>query len=269
MSLTDLAGASFGPFSYRTSTAKVGDFVAATRDDPMRWTEAAPPSLAGALLFVVAPHLLADPRVRGRSVIHGDQGFTWHRAIPLETDLAVTGTVARVRERGGVHFISFDLGVDDGAGPLLEGTSTFLMSGDGAPGSGSAEEEEPPPDESGPNDPLLPGEVTPLRRSASRVDLVRYAGASGDFNPVHWDHGAAVSAGLPGVVVHGLLQSAWICQAAGRPVAGSHPIANAKFRYRAPLRPAVAAEVTGEVGSPSVSAADTVFVASTLLLRGQ
>ncbi len=273
MALTDLEGASFGPFPYRTSVEKVGEFVAATRDDPARWSAAAPPSLAGALLFVVAPHLLEDPHVRGRSVIHGDQSFTWHRAIPLQSDLAVTATVPRVRERGGVFFVSFSMQVEDADGSLLEGASTFLMSGAGAPGTGTAEEPEPAPDESGPNDPVVAGDDAPLRRSASRSDLVRYAGASRDFNPIHWDHQAAVSAGLPGVVVHGLLQSAWICQAAARQRSGDHPLAAAKFRYRAPLRPGVGAEVAGDVAageaSLTLAAAGTVCVASTLLLTPQ
>ena len=55
MSLADLAGQSFGPFVYHTAPEKVGEYVAATGDDADRWTGAAPPSLAGALLFEVAP----------------------------------------------------------------------------------------------------------------------------------------------------------------------------------------------------------------------
>jgi acyl dehydratase len=39
----------------------------------------------------------------------------------------------------------------------------------------------------------------------SRDTLVRYAGASGDFNPIHYRDDVAVSAGLPGVLAHGML----------------------------------------------------------------
>jgi acyl dehydratase len=38
-----------------------------------------------------------------------------------------------------------------------------------------------------------------------RDDLVRYAGASGDFNPIHYRDDVAVSVGLPGVLAHGML----------------------------------------------------------------
>lgn len=37
-----------------------------------------------------------------------------------------------------------------------------------------------------------------------RADLVRYAGAAGDFNPIHWNDRIAHEVGLPGVVSHGM-----------------------------------------------------------------
>jgi len=39
-------------------------------------------------------------------------------------------------------------------------------------------------------------------------DLIRYAAASGDFNPIHYDRCTAESYGLPGIVVHGMLNMA-------------------------------------------------------------
>jgi len=38
-----------------------------------------------------------------------------------------------------------------------------------------------------------------------RARLVRYAGASGDFNPIHWNDTFAQGVGLPGVIAHGML----------------------------------------------------------------
>lgn len=37
-----------------------------------------------------------------------------------------------------------------------------------------------------------------------RRDLVRYAGASGDLNPIHWNERFALEVGLPGVIAHGM-----------------------------------------------------------------
>jgi acyl dehydratase len=51
-------------------------------------------------------------------------------------------------------------------------------------------------------------ELPPLSVPVSRTDVVRYAGASGDFNPIHWNDRVAESVGLPGVVAHGMLTMA-------------------------------------------------------------
>jgi acyl dehydratase len=50
----------------------------------------------------------------------------------------------------------------------------------------------------------LPAQDFPVHR----VDLVRYAGASGDFNPIHWNERTATSVGLPNVIAHGMFTMA-------------------------------------------------------------
>jgi acyl dehydratase len=47
--------------------------------------------------------------------------------------------------------------------------------------------------------------LPPLTVTVTRADLVRYAGASGDFNPIHWSERFAVGVGLPNVIAHGML----------------------------------------------------------------
>jgi acyl dehydratase len=51
-------------------------------------------------------------------------------------------------------------------------------------------------------------ELPPLSLRVTRADLVRYAGASGDFNPIHWSGRVATGVGLPGVIAHGMLTMA-------------------------------------------------------------
>jgi acyl dehydratase len=51
-------------------------------------------------------------------------------------------------------------------------------------------------------------ELPPLQVHLTRAGLVRYAGASGDFNPIHWSDRVATGAGLPGVIAHGMLTMA-------------------------------------------------------------
>ena len=52
---------------------------------------------------------------------------------------------------------------------------------------------------------LSAGQVLPgFTSRITRADLVRYAGASGDFNPIHWSDSAAAALGLPTVIAHGM-----------------------------------------------------------------
>lgn len=55
-------------------------------------------------------------------------------------------------------------------------------------------------------------EPPPLQVRLTRADLVRYAGASGDFNPIHWSDRVAADVGLPGVIAHGMLTMALIAR---------------------------------------------------------
>jgi acyl dehydratase len=50
----------------------------------------------------------------------------------------------------------------------------------------------------------LPSQSFPVTRAA----LVRYAGASGDFNPIHWNERFAREVGLPNVIAHGMFTMA-------------------------------------------------------------
>ncbi|MGW3624229.1 MaoC family dehydratase [Streptomyces sp. NPDC000880] len=50
----------------------------------------------------------------------------------------------------------------------------------------------------------LPAQSFPVTRAA----LVRYAGASGDFNPIHWNEKFATEVGLPDVIAHGMFTMA-------------------------------------------------------------
>ena len=78
-------------------------------------------------------------------------------------------------------------------------------------------------------------EIPPRQYQVTRLDLVRYAGASGDFNVIHWNERIARSVGLPDVIAHGMLTMAL----AGRFLAGwaGDPGAVTEFgvRFSAPV----------------------------------
>jgi len=250
MSLAEATGRHYGPVPISIAAPLVASFVAATGDDPNRWVEHAPPSFAAAALFAVAPSFLNDPGIAAetRSLIHTEQSFTWHRPLEIGDTIEVEGHVAEVRARRSLNLVTFELH----AGSWLDGTATFLMSAEAA--AAGVEEPEPRHDARAADErpsplslPPVGGDVPPMARSASRADLVRYAGASGDWNPIHWDHDAAVGAGLSGIVVHGLLMASWLTQAASRHAPGAYPLTEMRLRFRKPLRPGVPALITGSL----------------------
>jgi hydroxyacyl-ACP dehydratase HTD2-like protein with hotdog domain len=56
------------------------------------------------------------------------------------------------------------------------------------------------------------GEVPGLVKLPTTMQLVKYAGASGDYYQIHYDKDIAVASGLPGVIVHGWLTLAFLGQ---------------------------------------------------------
>lgn len=61
-------------------------------------------------------------------------------------------------------------------------------------------------------DVVVGSEITPLVKQPTTRQLVMWAGASGDYNPIHYDRDFAQSRGLPGVVVQGQLVGTFLGQ---------------------------------------------------------
>jgi acyl dehydratase len=254
MTPAEMEGLVIGPVMHRVGRERVSAFVDVTGDDTDRWREHAPPGYAAALLFAVAGDFLTDPRIAPylATLIHVDQQFTFSGSITVETDVVVTGTASRVRERGGAYFVTFVASAEVAGEVVLESRSTFLMS-DEAAAEVATDEAEPAVDARDSNETagvlldVEAGQTAGSAKSASRKDLIRYSAATGDFNPLHWDHESARAAGLEGVVVHGLLMLSWLAQQASAFGAGPAPIATIKARFRSALRPAEATRIEATV----------------------
>ena len=262
-----LAGRTYGPFDLRIDPARLYAFVEATGDDPDRWQVFAPPSFAGAVLFAAAPGFFADPDAASHKdlLIHGEQVFKWKAPWRSGGGLTITGRIERLRERGTTAFATFAAEAADYRGrEVMSSRSLFLMSSENPPGGQTAERPEPPPEARRANRRAAPrvlpaegGALDPLPKSASRADLVRYAAASGDFNPIHWDHGRALESGVGGVICHGLLLAAWVTQPAASAAADrGDPLVRARIRFRRPLYPGQAAQVNTAVTKRTAGSAD-------------
>ncbi len=96
---------------------------------------------------------------------------------------------------------------------------------------------------------MRPGdELEPLRVTPDRYLTVRYAGASGDFNPIHVDEELARSVGLPGRILHGLWTMAQVARAQTQ-AAGGDPAALRRLsvQFRGMGVPEAEVVVTGTV----------------------
>ncbi len=83
----------------------------------------------------------------------------------------------------------------------------------------------------------------------SRVDIVRYAGASGDFNPIHTDEGYARSTGAPTVFAMGMLPAGYLAHAASDWFGGSQNLRRFKVRFTTRVWPGDEIACTGRVVS--------------------
>jgi len=66
--------------------------------------------------------------------------------------------------------------------------------------------------------------LEPKTYPVTRAALVRYAGASGDFNPIHWSDRIATSVGLPGVIAHGMFTMALVARAVAEWTGGAEVV---------------------------------------------
>lgn len=88
----------------------------------------------------------------------------------------------------------------------------------------------------------------PYHFQVSREQLVRYAGASDDYNPIHYDDAAAKGFGLPGVIVHGMLNMGLIARyMIEEAFDGQARLEHYAVRFRQMVQPGCPLTVTGRV----------------------
>jgi acyl dehydratase len=75
-------------------------------------------------------------------------------------------------------------------------------------------------------------ELPELKVTPDRYVTVRYAGASGDFNPIHIDEEFAKQVGLPGRILHGLWTMAQVARAHTEAAGGPHALKRLSVGFR-------------------------------------
>jgi acyl dehydratase len=120
---------------------------------------------------------------------------------------------------------------------------------------------------------LATGDVVHLSRGpVTTTQLVMYAGASGDFNRIHFDQAFAVEAGLGGLVAHGMLTMGYAASCLTTMLGERHQVRELRARFLAPVRVGDTVESTGTVretredGSMAIDLESRV--GATVVLRG-
>ena len=113
--------------------------------------------------------------------------------------------------------------------------------------------------------------------SVSRQDLVKYAGASGDFNPIHWNEAFATGVGLPGVIAHGMFTMGAAVQLVTDWAGDPATVVDFQTRFTKPVlvtdttgteEPGAVIEVSGAIGALDAEAG-TARVDLTVVFAGQ
>jgi acyl dehydratase len=95
---------------------------------------------------------------------------------------------------------------------------------------------------------VQPGDEIPaLKVRPDRYLTVRYAGASGDFNPIHIDDDFARDVGLPGRILHGLWTMAQVARAQTEAAGGPHALKRLSVTFRGMGVPEHEITVTGTI----------------------
>lgn len=92
----------------------------------------------------------------------------------------------------------------------------------------------------------LPERSFPVRR----LDLVKYAGASGDFNPIHWNPDFARSVGLPDVIAHGMFTMATAARVATDWAGDPGAVVSYATKF---TKPVVVPDTTGRPDAPETA----------------
>lgn len=111
----------------------------------------------------------------------------------------------------------------------------------------------------------------------TRTDLVKYAGASGDFNPIHWNEAFATGVELPGVIAHGMFTMGSAVQLVSDWAGDPGAVVDFQTRFTKPVlvtdttgtpEPGATIEVSGTIGKLDADAG-TARVDLTVVSAGQ
>ena len=170
-----------------------------------------------------------------RKILHGEQGLTLHRPLPVAGTVIgktrIKDILDKGRERGALMFTERSILDKETGAAIATLTSTTVMRGDGGFGGPSGPTPAPHQLPARPPDAVL--DIPTLPQAALIYRL------SGDMNPLHADPKVAAAAGFPRPILHGLCSFGIAGRAVLKLAAGNDParLTHMQVRFSAPAFP--------------------------------
>lgn len=229
----------------RVEAGKVAEFARAVRDPAPIYTDAdaarnagfdaipAPPTFTRTAAFPryrpdgIDADLGFDLGFEQANILHGEQRYRYDRPLVVGDELYGETTLEDAFQREGrradLTFAVLRTDFYDADDERVQSAWNTRIETSGAP-SESAETGDPLADPDHSTDPL------------ERRDFVQYAGASGDFNPIHYDEPFATGAGHPSVFAQGMF-TAGVASRVARERIGLRDLAGFRTRFAAQVFP--------------------------------
>jgi acyl dehydratase len=221
--------------AYEVGREKVREYAAAIGEttpihfDPEAAADAgyagvvAPPMFCAVYCAPAMARVAFDPALgidRAR-LVHGEQTFVWSEPVCAGDIITTAAEVVRVYAKGSNAFYEFaSVSTNQRGEETVRGRYTGIVRdgaaavGDTAPASASGAHADAGSGGGSPPHGLSAGDALPVFRVTPDKYLpYRYAGASGDFTPIHIDAEFARSVGLPGIILHGFYTMAIVARA--------------------------------------------------------
>jgi acyl dehydratase len=214
------------------------------------------PTMAIILGYPGPWHAHPDTGITRSQVVHGEQGFRIHRALPVEGALSgltrVTGVVDKGKTRGALVMTECTVREKESGFPLCTVTSTSFCRADGGFGGPDGPVKTPHPLPKTP-----PQHVCDLKTLPQAALIYRL---SGDYNPLHADPGYARKAGFKKPILHGRCTFSVAGHAILRTLCGYDParLVAMEGRFSSPVYPGETIRTEMWVDGSTVSFRSTV-----------
>lgn len=226
-------------FAYDVEAEKTVAYAKATNEDNPRFIdERVPGGLIAPPVFNVVPAWTASGAAMSAVVpppdflrlVHGEQDMRFFAPVRPGDSLTSVAEIVSIEEKATGETATARITTTNQAGEKVTVQDmTIFIRGTGS--GGPKPPKEPEPDRGEPD-------VTAVQK-VDEDQTYRYKEASGDHNPIHVDENVAKSAGLPGIINHGLCTMAFTSKAAIDNLCDSDPerLRRLKVRFSKPVLP--------------------------------